>query len=214
MTQVARQIHETLLSMTVVATNALADELNVSMRTVQRRLTRLSCRRSYSHNARYVALAESTCFDKYGVWQYEGICFSRYGNLTNTVAGLVDASSAGLTNRELTERIRLNARSFVSQFSRRGLIVAEKLGARLRYFSADPSRAAVQRAAFQASAVKGKDPSISDSVAVKLLLAWINTPAAKPEDLAAVLCKQGCSVTAGGVADFLRSHDLLKKKSK
>ena len=63
---------------------------------------------SYNCNAKYYTLADIPLFDKYGLWTYENIYFSKYGSLTNTVKTLVCISPSGLTKNELYKLLRVN----------------------------------------------------------------------------------------------------------
>jgi len=48
--------------------------------TVFRKLKELSYRSSYSHRGRYYTLAEIPQFDPQGLWSFQDVWFSRWGN--------------------------------------------------------------------------------------------------------------------------------------
>ena len=60
-----------------------------------RRLRELDYLSSFSHVGRYYTLPEVANFDRHGLWFYEAVGFSRFGNLKETVVHLVDQSVAG-----------------------------------------------------------------------------------------------------------------------
>ena len=60
---------------------------------------------SYNHAGKYYTLLEVARFNEEGLWHYEGIGFSRYGTLKETVYRLVTKSEAGYRHEELHERL-------------------------------------------------------------------------------------------------------------
>jgi len=69
--------------------------------TVFRKLKELSYRSSYSHRGRYYTLDEIPQFDPQGLWSFQEVWFSRWGNLVTTLETLVSASPQGYFTKEL-----------------------------------------------------------------------------------------------------------------
>ena len=185
--------------------------MKCSPRTLQRRLRQWGCHTSFNHNGRYYALPHVVQFDDYGIWEYRRACFSRFGNLSQTVVGVIDQAGQGLSASELAQRLQVNVHGFLSQFAARGLVTRGKLGATYRYFSPDAARAAQQRARYLAS-----DPAalrLGDATAVKLLLAWIQAPDATPAALSQTLQQQQVWAAPDAIARFLDQHGLGGKKN-
>ena len=86
----------------VMTLDRLANLLDSSTRTAQRRLKEWHAYRSYNKNGRYYALARSANFDASGIWTYHGILFSQHGNLRETLEYFLDHADAGLSATELT----------------------------------------------------------------------------------------------------------------
>ena len=63
--------------------------------TVFRKLKELSYRSSYSHRGRYYTLSEIPVFDPQGLWSFQDVGFSRWGNLVNTLQALVNGGPQG-----------------------------------------------------------------------------------------------------------------------
>ena len=95
----------------------LMASLGCSRSTVQRRLKTWGCLSSYNCNSAYYALPEVVAFDSLGVWRFGEARFSRYGNLTATVIGVIGDSEVGLSAAELGEVLGINAYSFISRFA-------------------------------------------------------------------------------------------------
>ncbi len=81
----------------VMSLKQLADLLSCSERTVQRYLKKWRTYTSYNQNGRYYVLPDIPRFDDNGLWRYQGIFFSRHGNLKQTLIAVVNHSPAGLT---------------------------------------------------------------------------------------------------------------------
>ncbi len=77
--------------------------LDCSQRTAHRRLHDWGAISSYNSNGRYCTSKEVAQFDSNGIWCWQDVRFSRYGNLFETVRGVLDASKGGLTGVEMGE---------------------------------------------------------------------------------------------------------------
>ena len=75
--------------------------------TVFRKLKTLSYRTSYSHTGKYYTLDDIAKYNKYGLWSYGQIHFSKYGTLSNTIEALVCASEEGYFANELEQLLQV-----------------------------------------------------------------------------------------------------------
>lgn len=89
---------------------------------------------SYNYNATYYTLADIPLFDKYGLWAYREVRFSKYGSLTNTVKALVCNSPAGMTASEIQQLLNVNVTPILARFYRQGKLYRKKVNAVLVYF--------------------------------------------------------------------------------
>ena len=117
----------------IVTLSELMVFLECSRRTAQRHLKNWGCVTSYNCNSIYYALPAVVEFDVNGLWRHRDACFSSYGNLVETVTGLVCASAAGLTAAELGEMLAVNPHSFISRFRSHPALHREKIGGRFVY---------------------------------------------------------------------------------
>lgn len=185
----------------------LVSLLKCSVRTAQRRLTQWNVHTSYNLNGRYHALPAVPRFDHYGIWKYRGICFSRYGNLTETIVHLVDASARGLTVKELCRILDVQEKSFRTFFSKIKQIHPEKIGHRMVYISSEQNRGAKQLNS-RCDTEKGLP---HDATAVLILVDRIKFPDSTIEECARRVGKRVFGVTAEVVFNLLGYHGLLKK---
>lgn len=180
-----------------------------STRTVQRQFVALAVLRSYNKNSRYYTLPGIPKFDAYGIWEYKGARFSKYGDLRKTVKHLILNSGCGLSGGEIGDIVELLPRSFMFHFREMDGIFREKFGGVYIYFSNNSSLYTQQsRQREQIDDIQ----KISDTVAVKLLIAYIKHPELSTRELSDTLAHDNdCSVSSAVITNFLTFHDLLKK---
>jgi hypothetical protein len=83
--------------------------------TVFRKLKELSYRSSYSHRGRYYTLAEIPQFDPHGLWSFQSVWFSRWGNLVSTVETLVNGAPQGHFANELQQILHVEVKDTLLQ---------------------------------------------------------------------------------------------------
>ncbi len=94
-----------------------------SRTTVFRCLKRHGYFSSYSHAGRYYTLRGIPSFDAVGLWHIQGVSFSKYGSLKETVIQIVNNSKAGITHPELESILRVRVHNAL-----RELVVADLVG--------------------------------------------------------------------------------------
>ena len=195
----------------ILTIEQLVSLLQFSLITARRRLKKWKCYTSFNKNGRYYTLPDIPEFDKNGIWKYQTILFSKYGNLKQTVIHIIEQSKTGLSAREISKIVDLPSNSsFFSQLQNLTGIRREKYQGRFIYFSEDPALYGKQRhelTSYQEVAVK----FISDSEAVVILVHFIRHPNISIEELSDKVTQQGKKIKPSLIKYFLESHDLLKK---
>ena len=168
---------------TVVDLTQICEALGgVSVMTAYRRLKQIGYRRSYNMNGRFYALYDPKRLDRLGLWSVGGIHFSIDGSLRSTVRRSVEAARAGMTHRELLERLRVRVQSALLDLLRNQEIDREKVEHVYVYFHID----AVVRAAQleerrqQPDSFVENPTQVSDRVVIAVLLTLIRHPGAMP----------------------------------
>jgi len=106
--------------------------------TVFRKLGELSYVSSYSHRGKYYALKKNIAFGKHGLWSHEGIFFSRFGTLMETVKHLINHAENGYSVKELKGILSVEVKEPLLNLVRKKQIVRKKFESLYVYFSSTP----------------------------------------------------------------------------
>ncbi len=193
----------------------LSAALKTSSRmSVFRRLSALGYLSSYSHAGRYYTLRDIPQFDPDGLWQYQGICFSRAGSLKATVERLVEQSEAGRTHPELHARLHVRVHNTLLDLVEGGRIGRQTWRGHYLYLSATPARAASQlsRRRQQPAELGPPLPEPPTAVVIEVLLDLVHSARVQPDAdrVAERLAARGLPVTVDQVQAIFSRYELKK----
>ena len=114
-----------------------------STMTVFRKLKSLEYLSSYSHRGKYYTLNSIPEFDETGLWSFNSIWFSKYGNLIETTREFVDQSRAGFSAQELGQILNVEVKHPLLALFTKNRISRKKVSTIFIYFS--PSRSKRQQ---------------------------------------------------------------------
>ncbi|NOX35468.1 MAG: hypothetical protein GXP56_17345 [Deltaproteobacteria bacterium] len=125
----------------IATIDQLKNELNTnSTMTVFRKLKSLEYLSSYSHRGKYYTLNSIAKFDETGLWSYNSIWFSKYGNLIETTKELVDQSKAGFSAQELVHILNVEVKHPLLKLFKENRLYREKISSNFIYFSLHPEK--------------------------------------------------------------------------
>jgi hypothetical protein len=107
-------------------------------------------------------------FDSQGLWFYDAVGFSRFGNLKQTVIHLVDQSVAGKTHEELEKQLRLRVHNTLLDLVRSGKITREMFEGVFVYLNIRTDRAQQQLVCRREGAGDSAQDIVSDGVVIEL----------------------------------------------
>jgi hypothetical protein len=201
-----KNVFRHLESIKVFALDQLVTSLNCSTPTARLKLKQWKAYTSYNQNSRYYAIPTVPRFDQNGLWHYENISFSKYGNLRNTVIHLISNSASGLTGKEIGDIVRLPARSFLHHFRNVAGICREKREGLYVYFSDDPGRYKKQ--------LQLRTPTLkllTDADVVVIITALIKHHDICIEEIMALPEVRRRKLSHFAIRQFLDRHGLIKK---
>jgi hypothetical protein len=198
----------------------LRHQFQISHMTIVRALKEFGYYTSYNHNAAYYVLEDVPEFDNWGLWAYRDIRFSRYRSLPATIVALAEKAAAGLTVRELEERLQTKVANVVSRLVSEGRVQRERLiGHQVVYLAGDPAVRTLQLQQRQqrlqeeaARGAAGLPSGCSATEVIEVLRAMIIRPDDKPDRLARRIQACGTHVTAAQVGRVLDHYALEKKR--
>ncbi|MDA3896687.1 MAG: hypothetical protein PF482_11150 [Desulfobacteraceae bacterium] len=182
-----QQLIELLDAKPVIVLEEIQKALNSASRaTVFRYLMKVNYRRSYNHNGRYYTKHDLTRYDKYGIFSYKGIHFSCDGNLVLTIMRLVCDSSAGHTQRELQELLKVRVQTSLASMVHNKKLARAKVAGNFIYLHPDSK-------SHEAQLIKRCEilekrrfsiEAVTDAVVIEVLLILIRHPGSKAGDVA------------------------------
>lgn len=205
-----KNVFSLLEDIKVFTLERLVLSLSCSIPTARLKLKQWGAYTSYNQNGRYYAVPTVPRFDNKGLWHYENIYFSRYGNLKTTIVQLVGRSPSGLTGKEIGALVRLDPRSFLHHFRNAGGIQREKPKGVYVYFSDNPVTYKQQRKS-RSKLAHPAGEVISEADAVVILSALIKHHGICLEEIMALPEIRMHKISSAAIRDFLEHNGLVKK---
>ena len=189
----------------------IADSLNSSIRTAQRKLTSWNVYRSYNKNSSYFTLTGIPKFNQNGLWKYKGIFFSKHGNLKKTVSYLVCNSLKGLNANEIGNILGISSRSFISYFNNIKDLQREKHEGIIIYFSEESTIYKEQKAQRE-QVIKEKLLELpSNDICIAVLVDLIKHPGGSVNACWQRLQRRDIKIKIEEIKKLLSHHGIKKK---
>lgn len=211
----ASPVAEFLAARTVVELSEIQEALGgASAMTVSRHLRKVGYRRSYNHNGRFYALHVPERYDRHGLWSFGDRYFSVDGSLKGTVRRMVHEAVAGMTHRELAERLRVRAHNTLLDLLRDEEVAREMVGAVYVYLHCDPlvAKAQLRRRDERVQAAVLRDAALDSIVVIEVLLVLIRHPGSAPADVVRRLRGRSPPIKLPMVQAVFARYDLGKKR--
>jgi hypothetical protein len=205
-----KEVLNLLEGIKVFTLDRLVSSLSCSIPTARLKLKQWGAYTSYNQNGRYYAMSTVPRFDNNGLWHYEDVYFSRYGNLKSTIVQLVGRSPSGLTGKEIGALVRLDPRSFLHHFRNAGGIQREKTEGVYVYFSDKPVTYKQQRKS-RSKLAHPAGEVFSEADAVVILSALIKHHGICLEEIMALREIRMHKISSAAIRDFLERNGLIKK---
>jgi hypothetical protein len=186
---------------------------DASRATCFRYLQQVPYHRSYNCNGRYYTRKDPARYDRFGLFSYEDIFFSRDNTLGETIGRLVRESEAGWTQRELHDVLRVRVQVVLLNTFHQGKVEREKVHGFYVYVHPDPAVRGAQlnrrreRASLEVPTKEG-EPEIGDPVIIQVLLTLLHHPGAKAADVVRYLRGHSPPVTMAEVRIVFARYEL------
>ena len=183
-----------------------------SRMSAHRRLRELDYLSSFSHVGRYYTLPCVANFDSHGLWFYEEVGFSRFGNLKETVIQLVDQSIAGKTHEELERQLHLRVHNTLLDLVRSGKLTREAFEGVFVYLSIRADRTQQQLSYRREGARDSTQDVLPDGIVIEVLAEIIRANRVQIDQSAIIerLAVRGVGITASQFNQLCTRLDLKK----
>jgi len=195
----------------VLTIKDLKIRLMVSEITIRRKLKKWGAITSYNKNGRYYTLLYIPKFDSWGLWNYNDIRFSKYGNLTQTIIQLINHSSSGLHAEQVGDLIDYAPHSVLHRLTGKEAIRREKLYGKYVYFSCDKQEYKAQIAKYKSIQDQYREDEIPCLIAIRLLIEKIRWPKESTAQLVKRLQTGHIKISELQATGFLEKHEIKKK---
>ncbi len=183
-----------------------------SRMSVFRRLRELDYLSSFSHMGRFYTLPSVANFDPQGLWFYEGIGFSRFGNLKETVIQLVDQSIAGKTHEELEKQLHLRVHNTLLDLVHSAKISREPFDGIFVYLSIPTDKEQQQLTSRHKGVRDSMQDALSDGIIIEVLTEVIRSNRVQIDQNAIIasLAARGIAITVSQLKQLCIRLDLKK----
>jgi len=195
----------------VVTRAELLQEQGCSSMTLWRLLRQTGYLTSYNYNAQYYTLATIPQFDDHGLWSYEGIRFSKWGTLPETIVAVVEHSAAGMTASEVSELLHVrNPKPLLSQLALKQRLGRQTLDRAFVYVAAAEERQQQQMRGRHEEALLRLLPEPQQIIA--LLVEIIRHPQQTPRQWSQHLARRDIRLSTAQIRTVIEHYDLSLKK--
>lgn len=204
----------------VVTLEELIEEFKFSRTAAFNFFKRENCVSSINFKGRYHIKNSCLKFNRDGLAEKSGKIFSKYGNLLETISGLIENSDSGMTVSGINDLVGTKVHMQCCNLHGRGLIFRKKSHGVYCYFSSNKARRTVQMKGevsvsepVQLNSLLEAESSDSIQSVVKVLVAYIKNPDFTPGRIALSLMRQGNDIRTRQVAEVLNKYGIAKKNS-
>jgi len=196
------------------------DELKIKSgcqsRTLQRKIKSSNLLASYNKNARFYTVPNLCHFNHYGIWNFEQILFSKYGNLFETIIALIDKSLKGYTSKELSIIIEVKADDALRMLWLKERVRRQKTGSSNVYFSIQEDLFMLQLSAReQQTSVAIQTMALPDyQRTIAILVEIIRQDSIVAEKLHKGAAKRNVEISIAGIQAVIEHYQLKKKRNK
>ena len=181
-------------------------------KTLRRDINYLNGITSYTHRGKFITLPGIPIFDKYGIWFYKEIGFTKYKNSLDLIISIIDNNEA-ITKEEIEGILRIKISKQIQILLSRKQLNRIKIGAKYFYLSEELSKnkkRQMQVLPIEIEEHSDRKVNIPDLVAVlKIVLAEYQIDM---NNLKKLIGKYSLQVPIKNIEKLFLKYDLSSKK--
>ena len=183
--------------------------------TTRRDLKEIKAISSYSHQRRFLTLPTIPTFNEYGIWQFNGIGFSRYKDSLELIVNVINSSEKGLTREDIEKILRIKIFQQIQVLLTRNKLNRAKVGNRYVYLPEELVKSKKLRVelldAREAEEYHVGKIKITDLIAV--LKALLAEHMIDMDNLEKVIRKYSLGLSIQKIEQIILKFDLSSKKN-
>lgn len=200
----------------ILRTDELKKMLECAPRTLYLKLSKCEYISSINKARRYFTLAKTPEFNLLGLWECNGVMFSKWGGIKETIVKLVNSSEMGLTPTQISNLLKTKVTPQLLACLKDKKLIRIRFGRNQVYFSADEEIMEKQRN--EREKILGKPlvrktsrpKYINDKVIINILVARIKHNETIPDKIVKTLDPMGITVSEDTVKWVFEKFDLKK----
>ncbi len=183
-----------------------------SRMTVFRRLQEVNYLSSFTHAGRYYTLKPIPHFDGNGLWFCDGVGFSNFGNLKETICYLIGQSKAGKKHSELEKQLQIRVHNPLLDLVRSHKITRQSFNKNFLYLNGEPDKAQGQINCRQHNQTGSLDEVLPDNMVIEVLSEIIRSDqiTINSQKIVSQLVKNGIHITTTQCDDLCQRLGLKK----
>ncbi len=189
--------------------------IDCSLITLRRDIAQLKGITSYTHQGQFISIPSIPVFDKFGIWFYNNIGFTKYGNSLELIINIINKSEKGITKEHLEEIMGIKISQQIQVLLQRNRLNRVKVGNKYCYISEKLAKNKIQRIKLldtnQLEEYYDEKVKISDLIAV-LKIALLESKI-EIRALGKLINKYSLTVPIKKIEQLLLKYNLFKKKA-
>lgn len=194
----------------------IVDDAGCPEITTRRDLKEIKAISSYSHQRRFLTLPTIPTFNEYGIWQFNGIGFSRYKDSLELIVNVINSSEKGLTREDIEKILGIKIFQQIQILLTRNKLNRAKVGNRYVYLPGKLVKNKKLRVelldAREAEEYHVEKIRINDLIAV--LKALLAEHMIDMDNLEKVIRKYSLRLTVQKIEQIILKFDLSSKKKR
>lgn len=203
----------------IVKIKDLIETINCSVWTLFNKLKRCEYNTSINLNRQYITLKDIPTFDPNGLWKYQGVIFSRWGNVEKSIIQIVNKSPMGLSTCELHNIFQMRTHNQLHRLVKKQKLTRVRSGRNQLFFSIDKKIQKHQKEkreeTLERPIVKEstRPKYITNKIIIAVLVVVIKHHETSPEKIISIMASEGTKVSKRAIRWIFDKYEIEKKGS-
>jgi len=208
------EIIERINTLRVIKIKQITEELGCSSWTLFNKLKDHKYYTSYNFNRQYITLKEIPNFNSNGLWEYQGVRFSKWENVEETIFHIINESRIGLSPGEISNILQIGTHNQLHKCIKKGTVIRKRYGKNQIYYSGEEEIRNRQVKTRETEALKIESiklKPLSYKTIIDILLVIVKYHEIKPKNIVSILLSEGKKVSEQNIEWVLQKYEIKKR---